>query len=209
MDLFSHLNSIYTKFFGTSPPTRACVTVDLPPPTRVKLDCIAYAQSDASEQKALHVQGLSYWAPANFSPYSQAIHVGEQVFISGQIKLIPSSLSLPSPSSLATEAVLAFQHINRITCAVGCMSGGIWEEHKQLALYWFVDQMDAIRVCSTCKAYTKVLTFFLFSCLEKEREEYCSISSFQTPQVLTHIYVGRQNADSPHQRPCPTERHTC
>jgi diphthine-ammonia ligase len=144
MDLFSHLNSIYAKFFGTSPPARACVAVDLPPPTRVKLNCIAYAQSDASERKALHVQGLSYWAPANFGPYSQAIHVGERVFISGQIGLIPSSLSLPSPSSLAIEAALAFQHVDHITHAMGCTSGSIWEGHKQLALYWFVNQMDAM-----------------------------------------------------------------
>ena len=75
MDLFAQVNAVYATYFGTSPPARACVAADLPSPIRVRLDCIAYAERDLSERQALHVQGLSYWAPANIGPYSQAIIV--------------------------------------------------------------------------------------------------------------------------------------
>jgi len=75
MDLFHPVNAVYMTYFGVCPPSRACVAVDLPPPVRIKLDCIAYAEVDPNERQCLHVQGLSYWAPANIGPYSQAIMV--------------------------------------------------------------------------------------------------------------------------------------
>lgn len=75
MDLFSAVNSVYSTFFGRSPPARACVGVDLPTPNRLRLECIAFADSDTTQRYCLHVQGLSYWAPANIGPYSQAIIV--------------------------------------------------------------------------------------------------------------------------------------
>lgn len=76
IDLFAAVNQVYATFFGSSPPARACVAVDLPPPTRIRLECIAYNESHDADRQALHVQGLSYWAPANIGPYSQAITVG-------------------------------------------------------------------------------------------------------------------------------------
>jgi diphthine-ammonia ligase len=75
MDLFPRMNAVYATFFGISPPARACVAVNLPSPIRCKLDCTAYAERAPEERRALHVQGLSYWAPANIGPYSQAIMV--------------------------------------------------------------------------------------------------------------------------------------
>jgi diphthine-ammonia ligase len=72
IDLFGDINAVYKKYFGTSPPSRACVAVDLPHPIRVRLDCTAYTESDTRTRRALHVQGWSYWAPANIGPYSQA-----------------------------------------------------------------------------------------------------------------------------------------
>lgn len=75
MDFFTRVNTIYAAFFGSGPPARACVAVDLPQPIRIKLDCIAYAERNPADRRALHVQGLSYWAPANIGPYSQAIVV--------------------------------------------------------------------------------------------------------------------------------------
>ncbi|KAJ6598927.1 hypothetical protein DFH09DRAFT_18918 [Mycena vulgaris] len=140
MDLFSAVNAVYGTFFGTSPPSRACVAVDLPPPCRVKFDCIAH--SKPTERHALHVQSLSYWAPANIGPYSQAIMVDNRVFISGQIGLIPSSLSLPSPRSLPLETALSLQHVNRVTDAVCTNTGGGWTGHTQLALYWLANTSD-------------------------------------------------------------------
>jgi diphthine-ammonia ligase len=77
MDLFPAVNTVYGSYFGTSPPARACVAVDLPSNVRVQMDCIACtgASPMSPPRQALHVQGLSYWAPANIGPYSQAILV--------------------------------------------------------------------------------------------------------------------------------------
>lgn len=75
MDLFARVNTVYSSFFWSSPPARACVAVDLPHPIRIRLDCIAFVEQNPTDRQALHVQGLSYWAPANIGPYSQAITV--------------------------------------------------------------------------------------------------------------------------------------
>jgi hypothetical protein len=84
--LFPAVNTAYSSFFGTSPPARATLAVDLPSDTRIRLEVIACKDDgleSSSRRQALHVQGLSYWAPANIGPYSQAIRV--------------SSPSLPCP----------------------------------------------------------------------------------------------------------------
>jgi diphthine-ammonia ligase len=77
---FARMNAVYATYFGTSPPARACVALDLPAPIRVKLECIAFAEQTPMDRQALHVQGLSYWAPANIGPYSQAILVDPLFF---------------------------------------------------------------------------------------------------------------------------------
>ena len=155
MNFFPILNTVYATFFGTSPPTRACVAVDFSPPMRVKLDCFAYAETDPSQRVALHVQGLSYWAPANIGPYSQAVLVDEHMFISGQIGLIPANLSLPSPNDPATEACLALQHTERVANAVR-ESSGRWQGHTQLAIYWLVGRENAAGVAAACELITAV-----------------------------------------------------
>jgi diphthine-ammonia ligase len=70
--VFAAANKTYAEFFNVSPPSRACVGVDLPEGVNVMLECIARRDNT---RKALHVQGLSYWAPANIGPYSQAVTV--------------------------------------------------------------------------------------------------------------------------------------
>lgn len=75
IELFGRVNAVYAKFFGASPPARACVAVDLPRSCRVRLDCVALDEHAPMDRQALHVQALSYWAPANIGPYSQAIRV--------------------------------------------------------------------------------------------------------------------------------------
>ncbi|KIL00598.1 hypothetical protein PAXRUDRAFT_129434 [Paxillus rubicundulus Ve08.2h10] len=136
--IFLAANTAYASFFGASPPARACVGVG---GVGVGMDCLAWI-GEASEgsrkrtrtirgetgtRKALHVQSLSYWAPANIGPYSQAISIPPYTFISGQIGLLPASLTLPSAvldtlstpslqpaSPLPLETALALQHIVRI-----------------------------------------------------------------------------------------------
>ncbi|KAJ3971502.1 hypothetical protein EV361DRAFT_989549 [Lentinula raphanica] len=152
MDDFARANAVYGSFFGTSPPSRACVALDLPPGIRVRIDCLAYAETGSStnaERQALHVQSQSYWAPANIGPYSQAVLVDERLFISGQIGLIPSSISLPSPCSLATEIALSIQHADRI---VEVLRNG-WEGFTQMAIYWLSDASHADAVRNAIKAY--------------------------------------------------------
>jgi hypothetical protein len=84
MALFPRINAVYATYFGTSPPTRACVAVPGPQEAgaqRVKLEGVARVSQEAaapdsdSERKALHIQSMSYWAPANIGPYSQSINV--------------------------------------------------------------------------------------------------------------------------------------
>ncbi|KXN86413.1 Diphthine--ammonia ligase [Leucoagaricus sp. SymC.cos] len=141
IDLFASMNTVYGKYFGTSPPSRACVAVDLPHPIRVRLDCTAFIELNPSARQALHVQGLSYWAPANIGPYSQAIVAGERITISGQIGLIPSGLTLPLPTSFRTEFALSSQHVSRVAKA---LQNG-WEGFTQSSTY-FVDDAKNIPI---------------------------------------------------------------
>ena len=87
MDDFGAVNTVYSAMFGTSPPSRACVGLRLPLGTRVRVDCFAFDDSAVKgtplKRQALHVQGVSYWAPANIGPYSQAIQV--RVWFDGQV----------------------------------------------------------------------------------------------------------------------------
>ncbi len=75
MAYFPYINSIMYRLFGTSPPTRACVAVDALPPIRVRVDAMACNELQPGDRRALHVQSMSYWAPANIGPYSQCISV--------------------------------------------------------------------------------------------------------------------------------------
>ena len=68
--------------------------------------------------------------------------VDERVFISGQIGLIPSSLSLPSPPSIGYETALSSQHVDRVVKALQNTSGGGWDGHAQNILYWFINEHD-------------------------------------------------------------------
>ncbi|KAI9066739.1 hypothetical protein FKP32DRAFT_1645143 [Trametes sanguinea] len=164
MDLFAHVNAVYGTYFGTSPPARACVAADLPSSHRVLLECVAFAETKPGARQALHVQGLSYWAPANIGPYSQAIVADERIFISGQIGLIPSSLTLPSPQSLGFEAALSFQHVHRVVEALKNNSGGGWTGHYQGIVYWLVNGGDIPPLREASGAYdadARVPTLFV------------------------------------------------
>jgi diphthine-ammonia ligase len=175
MDDFAEMNASYTNFFGTSPPARACVGVTLPPPFHFQLDCIAYKEEAAHDRQTIHVQGLSYWAPANIGPYSQTItvcayvlsiqrggyhnfailQVDGRVFVSGQIGLKPSSLTLPSPRSLLLESALTSQHVKRLTDVLGTNTGG-WKGCTQSTIYWLVDARDILHVKKAHQTHEKV-----------------------------------------------------
>ncbi|KAG6336691.1 hypothetical protein ID866_2398 [Astraeus odoratus] len=109
---FGAANSAYSAFFGASPPARACIGAG----KVVMLDCVArtsvasmentsevnVGDSQGVPRRSLHVQSLSYWAPANIGPYSQAISVMHFFPLnrSCQIGLLPASLTLPVSSHI-------------------------------------------------------------------------------------------------------------
>jgi diphthine-ammonia ligase len=63
------------------------------------------------------------------------------VFVSGQIGLIPSSLTIPFPQSLATEIPLVSQHADRVVEALlSNNSGDKHEGHAQITLYWLTQE---------------------------------------------------------------------
>ncbi|GAA5889506.1 hypothetical protein JCM5296_005970 [Sporobolomyces johnsonii] len=141
MPLFPLINTVYSSFFGSSPPARACVAVEMPPNSRVrvKLEGVARVsdqEAQGRERKCLHVQSLSYWAGANIGPYSQGITVAGRLFIAGQIPLVPRSLTLPSPPDFALEVALSLQHVRRVAKAA---SEARWEGWCEGGVCWLAD----------------------------------------------------------------------
>ena len=74
---FTRVNAMYGRYFGRSPPSRACISSTMPLGQRICVELIAYKnkQPQIATRRSLHVQSYSYWAPANVGPYSQAIAV--------------------------------------------------------------------------------------------------------------------------------------
>lgn len=111
MNDFASLNEAYAAYFTRSgPPARACVASALGNGYKVSMSIIA---STDQSRSPLHVRGLSYWAPANIGPYSQCISLDNRHFISGQIALKPSTLTLVE-GGVVPQAILALQHARRV-----------------------------------------------------------------------------------------------
>ncbi|XP_048580154.1 diphthine--ammonia ligase isoform X2 [Nematostella vectensis] len=127
MKHFGKVNSVYKKFFPLNPPARACVELDLNEDILLKMDCLVYNQPSAKDfdnddfdcipvREAMHVQSISYWAPANIGPYSQAVKAGALMFVSGNIGLWPASMKLVD-GGVSTQAALSLRHVDRIVSA--------------------------------------------------------------------------------------------
>ncbi|KAI8803054.1 hypothetical protein BJ742DRAFT_830429 [Cladochytrium replicatum] len=99
MTKFNQVNTAYNRYFNVNPPPRVTVEVPLEAGT-VQIECWAYASGN---RDTMHVQSISYWAPSNIGPYSQSTAIGGQVFVSGQIGLIPATMELPVPKRKANE----------------------------------------------------------------------------------------------------------
>lgn len=128
---------------------------------RVRVEVIGFDDTSPSSEgaggrrgpvgnrSALHVQGQSYWAPANIGPYSQAVLVASRLHIAGQIPLIPASLTLPlAPayprSPYPHQATLALQHVGRIVQALRSRNatGGGWEGWVEGGVGWWAKSGD-------------------------------------------------------------------
>ena len=57
-----------------------CVEAALPQEVIFQLDCIACRDDCATVRQHLHVQSVSFWAPANIGPYSQAVSVSIYIY---------------------------------------------------------------------------------------------------------------------------------
>ncbi|KAI8034757.1 uncharacterized protein LOC128264077 [Drosophila gunungcola] len=134
------LNRIYHRAFDFhNPPTRVCVECPLPDGCHVVMEAIAYRQpvagsiSSAEERdregeetaaallngrrNTMHVQGISHWAPANIGPYSQSTRIGDITYISGQIALVPGSMTIIE-GGIRPQCKLTLRHISRIAKAM-------------------------------------------------------------------------------------------
>ncbi|KAK4683546.1 diphthine-ammonia ligase, partial [Tremellales sp. Uapishka_1] len=144
---FVPANKEYITYFGTSPPSRATVGVPLPENQRVKLEVVGFKHPSARETRScLHVQSLSYWAPANIGPYSQAVLAESHLSLAGVIPLIPASLTLPPNSSYGFQSTLALQHIRRIIAVLKSKdsTGGGWDGWGESCVGWYVGDGAAV-----------------------------------------------------------------
>ncbi|XP_071441339.1 uncharacterized protein [Hetaerina americana] len=136
-------NDPLPKHSYVPPPVRICVEVPLPCETPILLDALAFREecgekspceeTDACDsetddavsacsapgiiRQAMHVQGISHWAPANIGPYSQAVRIGEIIYVCGQIALIPGTMQLVD-GGIKNQCKLALRHIGRIIKAI-------------------------------------------------------------------------------------------
>ena len=162
---FPKINAVYGTYFPKpNPPARvtvACADI-LPTDCYLMVAMTSIALPDHKLRSALHVQSLSYWAPANIGPYSQAVAVpfkdleqntsASLVFIAGQIPLVPASMSLAqsppglSATELAYQAVLSLQHLDRI--------GNVMHVEQWVAVIAFVvvpESMDSIEAANAIR----------------------------------------------------------
>ncbi|KAF1924360.1 adenine nucleotide alpha hydrolases-like protein, partial [Didymella exigua CBS 183.55] len=142
MSDFGVLNPVYGQYFsGVNPPARVTVSVGDCMPAGVDVMLSITMDKDARDRKGkvvrpverqgLHVQGRSYWAPANIGPYSQAVSAqlpsesgeassaGQVVYVAGQIPLVPASMDMFTARGFEGQATLALQHLWRIGRAKG------------------------------------------------------------------------------------------
>ncbi|KAL2113648.1 hypothetical protein VUR80DRAFT_3102 [Thermomyces stellatus] len=130
---FPAVNRVYGNLFSfPNPPSRVTISCGdlLPDGHNIAVYATYNPNLAARDRNGLHVQSRSYWAPANIGLYSQAIdvplvppcrspdsstaHGPRCIAIAGQIPLVPSTMDLPSPSSLHLSVVLSLQHLWRI-----------------------------------------------------------------------------------------------
>lgn len=140
MDDYEVLNAVYAERLNYSnPPIRVCVGIPLPNQCPIVMDALAFrakatgsqsnlnAPSEAIKssreddyelrKQTMHVQGISHWAPANIGPYSQSVRVGDIIYVSGQIPLIPGTMRVVT-GGIIPQCKLSLRHMHRIARAM-------------------------------------------------------------------------------------------
>eukprot|EP00050_Salpingoeca_kvevrii_P011784 m.17914 g.17914 ORF g.17914 m.17914 type:complete len:705 (+) comp3626_c0_seq1:59-2173(+) len=128
MGAFARVNAVYKEFFGTCPPARVCVQLDLPSGCGLKMDAVALP-GDTMALRHLHVQSLSCWAPANIGPYGQAVSRPPLLFLAGQIGLVPVNGALVE--GIEAQSHLSVEHV----AAVLQVQGSAWTRTGAVVCY--------------------------------------------------------------------------
>ncbi|KAJ3190557.1 ATP binding domain 4, partial [Irineochytrium annulatum] len=130
MSSFGAMNKVYGTFFSLNPATRVTVEVPLAQEVQFQVGCLA-VRPDVSpilRRDSMHVQGISYWAPANIGPYSQAVKVFDHLFVAGQIGLVPNTMTMPVGASdldsCRLEIETSLTSLEAIARAQGCTIRG-------------------------------------------------------------------------------------
>ncbi|CCE62222.1 hypothetical protein TPHA_0C00650 [Tetrapisispora phaffii CBS 4417] len=162
---FANVNKVYNDFFdieknGPLPPSRACVETRefLPTGNLLQLSVIVDTEAELKEfssrdnetmminesKDGLHVQGISYWAPCNIGPYSQAIWKNNDrnmvSYISGQIALIPQSMTIVGSDEKILQSILSLKHFNTIKETIVA--------EKSLQMKCFISDIDMVPIVS-------------------------------------------------------------
>ncbi|KAF2876249.1 hypothetical protein BDV95DRAFT_590396 [Massariosphaeria phaeospora] len=144
MDSFAAANTVYQSFFKDmlNPPSRVTLAIGSSMPPNLEVMLTATIDKTPSRE-ALHVQSISYWAPANIGPYSQAISTQllapapatkeeeeeeeeevasaseppRLIHLAGQIPLFPCSMLMPPKMPFPNQTALALQHVWRVARA--------------------------------------------------------------------------------------------
>ncbi|XP_065203187.1 uncharacterized protein LOC135833358 [Planococcus citri] len=122
MSQYSKVNSAYVNVIDINKaPVRVCVETQLPETSPILMEALAHKAINASptqnERRTMHVQSISHWAPANIGPYSQAIKVGDIIYVAGQIALVPGIMQMVD-GGIFQECRLALRHVGRIINAI-------------------------------------------------------------------------------------------
>lgn len=122
MSQYSKVNSAYVNVIDINKaPVRVCVQTQLPETSPILMEALAHKSVNLSpthnERRTMHVQSISHWAPANIGPYSQAIKVGDIIYVAGQIALVPGIMQMVD-GGIFQECRLALRHVGRIINAI-------------------------------------------------------------------------------------------
>ncbi|KAL8590081.1 hypothetical protein ACOMHN_034312 [Nucella lapillus] len=122
MSDFVSINAVYDTYFGINPPVRVCVGACLPEDVLFAMDCQGHRserqKGEGEGRRTMHVQGISHWAPANIGPYSQATVVNGQVFVAGQLPLVPGTMQLVSGGGVDGQCCLSLRHTGSVLKAM-------------------------------------------------------------------------------------------
>jgi len=181
---YVRINEIYGRNFGLNPPVRVCV--QSPIQNYALIEAVAFPS--LPQKRVMHIQSISHWAPANIGPYSQCVEVKDLLFVSGQIGLIPGSMTLPIPANFAAECRLSLRHCTRV---LNAMNNDINLINVIQAICFVCDKTCIEEAKSLWKEYggeDNVVTFVVVSRLPRNALVEWQILAHRSPLSLQYRY---------------------